>query len=312
MFCVMSGPVVVLAGGTGGAKLARGMADVVASERLSVIANTGDDIEIYGAYVSPDPDLVTFWLADRIDRRGWGLEGDTFQVMDGLRELGQEVWFNLGDRDLAIGLRRAAALRAGARPTEAQAELATTLGARGRVLPMSDTPVRTWVQAEDRWWTLQEYLILARRDDDTWPEVADVQFRGAGHAGPTPEVRQAIAEAGAVIIGPSNPVISIGPMLALRDLETALRETPAPVVAVSPLVEGQPIKGPTNAFLRWRGLETSVDGVAEAYAGLVDGLVADQRIDGIPVLETDLLMKGAAGRRRLAAETLEFALALGR
>ncbi len=308
----MSGPVVVLAGGTGGAKLARGMADVVASERLSVIANTGDDIEIYGAYVSPDPDLVTFWLADRIDRRGWGLDGDTFHVMDELRELGQDIWFNLGDRDLAIGLRRAAALRAGGRPTDAQAELAVTLGARGRVLPMSDTPVRTWVLAEDRWWTLQEYLIQTRREDNTWPEVHDVQFRGAGHATTTREIRQVIGDAEAVIIGPSNPVISIGPMLALSDLEMALRETPAPVVAVSPLVNSEPVKGPTAAFMHWRGVDLTVDGIAEMYEGLVDGLVADQRVDGLPVLETDVFMRGAEGRRRLAAETLEFALGLGR
>jgi LPPG:FO 2-phospho-L-lactate transferase len=312
MFCAMTDRVVVLAGGTGGAKLARGMADVVGPDGLTVIANTGDDIEIYGAYVSPDPDLVTFWLADRIDRRGWGLDGDTFQVMEGLRELGQEIWFNLGDRDLAIGLQRAAALRAGARPTEAQAELGSRLGARGQVLPMSDTPVRTWVQAEDRWWTLQEYLIRARRDADTWPEVQDVQFRGAGHAGVTPEIRRAIAAARAVIIGPSNPVISIGPMLALPDLRSALMETAAPVLAVSPLVDGKPVKGPTEAFMRWRGLPGSVEGVANAYAGLLDGLVADQQVEGLPVLQTDVLMKGAEGRRRLAAETLEFAAALGR
>ncbi|HWD63873.1 MAG TPA: 2-phospho-L-lactate transferase CofD family protein [Solirubrobacteraceae bacterium] len=308
----MSDHVVVLAGGTGGAKLARGMADVAGADGLTVIANTGDDIEIYGAYVSPDPDLVTFWLADLIDKRGWGLDGDTFRVMDGLRELGQEIWFNLGDRDLAIGLRRAAALRAGVRPTETQAELAGRLGARGRVLPMSDTPVRTWVLAEERWWTLQEYLIQARREDNTWPDLQDVQFRGAGHATATPEVKQAIAGATAVIIGPSNPVISIGPMLALSDLAEALKQTNAPVVAVSPLVEGEPVKGPTATFLRWRGVSSSVEGVAEVYGGLVDGLVADEQVDGLPVLKTDLLMKGAEGRRRLAAETLEFARGLGR
>jgi LPPG:FO 2-phospho-L-lactate transferase len=307
----VSGPVVVLAGGTGGAKLARGLVGVLGPDELVVIANTGDDIEIYGAYVAPDPDLITFWLADRIDRRGWGLDGDSFHVMDGMRALGDEIWFNLGDQDLAIGLRRAAALRAGARPTDAQAELARRLGARGQVLPMSDTPVRTLVQAEDRWWTLQEYLIQARQEDGTWPEVEDVQFRGAGHATTTREIRQAIAEAEAVVIGPSNPVISIGPMLALRDLETALKETTAAVVAVSPLVEDEPVKGPTAAFLRWRGVDCTVSGIAELYDGLVDGLVADHRVDGLPVLETDLLMKGAEGRRRLAAETLEFARGLG-
>ena len=311
MFCVMSGRVVVLAGGTGGAKLARGMADLVDPDKLTVIANTGDDIEIYGAYVSPDPDLITFWLADRIDQRGWGLDGDTFHVMDGLRELGEEIWFNLGDRDLAIGLRRAEALRRGERLTDAQAELAAVLRARGRVLPMSDTPVRTRVMAEDRWWTLQEYLIRARGADGTWPEVQEVQFRGAAGARATPEVRAAIAQADAVIIGPSNPVISIGPMLAIDDLRHALEDTVAPVVAVSPLVAGEVIKGPTAGFLRWRGVDTSVDGVAMVYGGLVDGLVADQRADGLPVLETDVMMDGADGRHRLAAETLGFALGLG-
>ena len=142
----MNAPVVVLAGGTGGAKLARGMLDVVGADELVVIANTGDDIEIYGAYVSPDPDLVSFWLADRIDERGWGLAGDTFNVMAGLRELGHDIWFNLGDRDLAIGLERQRRLRDGARLTETLHELGASLGLRARVVPMSDQPVRTRVQ----------------------------------------------------------------------------------------------------------------------------------------------------------------------
>jgi LPPG:FO 2-phospho-L-lactate transferase len=311
MFCVMSSRVVVLAGGTGGAKLARGMADVVGAEALTVIANTGDDIEIHRSYVSPDPDLVTFWLADRIDGRGWGLRDDTFEVMEGLRALGEEVWFNLGDRDLAIGLHRARALERGQRLTEFQAELGRRLGARGRVLPMSDFPVRTRVMAEDRWWTLQEYLIRARRPDDTWPSVQDVQFPGAASARATAEARDAVAQADAVIIGPSNPVISIGPMLALRDLAEAIRQTSAPAVAVSPLVDGEVVKGPTARFLDWRGVESSAEGIASLYEGLIDGLVADQRVEGLPVLETDVLMEGPAGRKRVAAETLEFALALG-
>jgi LPPG:FO 2-phospho-L-lactate transferase len=278
---------------------------VVGGEALTVIANTGDDIEIYGAYVSPDPDLVTFWLADRIDARGWGLAGDTFAVMDGLRELGEEIWFNLGDRDLALGLRRARALRGGARPTEVQIELARRLGARGRVLPMSDAPVRTRVLTRERWWSLQEFLIRAHGDGD-WPEVREVQFRGAAAAVATPEVRAAIAGADAIVIGPSNPVISIGPLLAIADLRAALQASTAPVVAVSPLVAGEALKGPTARFLACRGVE----GIASLYAGLVDGLVSDQRAAGLPVLETDVLMDGAGGRRRLAAETLAFALAL--
>ena len=164
------GPVVILAGGTGGAKLARGMLDVVEDEQLTVIANTADDIELYGAYVSPDPDLVTFWLADRIDERGWGLREDTFQVMDGLRELGVEVWFQLGDRDLAIGIERARLLDKGERLTDAQAEIVRALGVKARVLPMSDKPVRTRVLSAGRWSPLQEFLI--KRPGDEVQDVA--------------------------------------------------------------------------------------------------------------------------------------------
>ena len=174
--------VVVLAGGTGGAKLARGMLDVV-GEDLVVIANTGDDIEIYGAYVSPDPDLVTFWLADRIDERGWGLADDTFAVMDGLRELGVKIWFNLGDHDLAIGVERARRLDDGERLTEAHAAITTALGVRARVLPMSDRPVRTWVRAHGRVWPFQEFMIRAGGRGP----IEDVDLRGVRSAAPSGE-----------------------------------------------------------------------------------------------------------------------------
>ena len=301
----MSGPVVVLAGGTGGAKLARGMLDVVGDD-LVVVANTGDDIEVYGAYVSPDPDLVTFWLADLIDERGWGLAGDTFNVMDGLRELGVEVWFNLGDRDLAIGLERARALDAGQRLTKAHAQVVRTLGVEASVLPMSDAPVRTWVRAQSRLWPFQEFMIKARGEGP----VDDVEFRGARSARATPEVLQAIETASAIVIGPSNPVISVGPILALADLKAAVRAAAAPVVAVSPLVRGAVVKGPTEPFLRWAGMPLTSGGIAELYAGVIDGLVADDRVAGVPVLETDVLMSDAAGRRRLAEETLRFSQAL--
>src|ERR1700750_3308442 len=176
----------MLAGGTGGAKLARGMPHELGSD-LVVIANTGDDIEISGAHVCPDPDLVTFWLADRIDERGWGLAGDTFNVMDGLRELGVDVWFNLGDRDLALGIERARALSEGARLTEAHAALTKQLGVGARVLPMSDRPVRTRVLANGTWWPLQEFMIKARGEGP----VDDVDFRGAAAARPSPEVAEA-------------------------------------------------------------------------------------------------------------------------
>ena len=303
----------ILAGGTGGAKLARGMLDVVAPGELTVIANTGDDVEIYGAHVSPDPDLVTFWLADRIDPRGWGLAGDTFRVMDGLRELGEEIWFNLGDRDLAIGIQRADALKAGARLTDAHGALVERLKIPARVLPMSDRPVRTRVLAGGRWWTLQEFLITSRGGrgpDSGWPAVEGVQFRGVGVAETTPEVLDAIATARAILIGPSNPVISIGPMLALADLRAALVAARGPIVAVSPLVGGHPIKGPTVEFMRWRGVPVSNEGIADIYEGLIDGLVCDQPLEWPPVLSTDLLMNDADSRRRLAAETLAFAAGL--
>jgi LPPG:FO 2-phospho-L-lactate transferase len=303
----LTDPVVVLAGGTGGAKLARGMLDVVGPEELVVIANTGDDIEIYGAYVSPDPDLVTFWLADRIDDRGWGLAGDTFQVMEGLRELGVDVWFNLGDRDLAIGLERARAMRAGSRLTRAHAAIAAGLGVGARVLPMSDSPVRTRVMAQGRWWSFQEFMIKARGEGP----IEELDFRGVRAASATPEVLDAIASARAIVIGPSNPVISIGPILALADLREAISRSRAPTVAVSPLVRGQVVKGPTAAFMQWAGQPLSGDGVAAGYDGLIDGLVADAGATTVPALETDTLMDTAAARQRLAKETLRFALALG-
>ena len=296
----------MLAGGTGGAKLARGMLDVVGADELVVIANTGDDIEIYGGYVSPDPDLVTFWLADRIDERGWGLRDDTFAVMDGLRELGVDIWFNLGDRDLAIAIERARALDHGARLTEAHARICASLGVRARVLPMSDKPVRTRVMADGSWVPLQEFLIRRRGDGP----VQDVDFRHAGAAEPTPEVLEAIATARAIVIGPSNPIISIGPILALPGVTDALIASSAAVVAVSPLVRGQVLKGPTEAFLRWARQSVSSAGIAEIYGGVVDGLVADERTRALPVLETDVLMDDDAARHRVAQQTLQFALGL--
>ena len=298
--------VVVLAGGTGGAKLARGMLDV-AGDALTVIANTADDVEIHRAHVSPDPDLVTFWLADAIDERGWGLRDDTFAVMDGLRALGEEVWFNLGDRDLAICLRRAERLADGVRPTDAQAEVARSFGVRARVLPMSDAPVRTRVRAGDRWWPFQEFMIRRRGEGP----VEDVAFDGADAAAPAPEALEAIAAAEAIVVGPSNPVISIGPILAVAGMREALRDARAPVVAVSPIVDGQVLKGPTAAFLAWAGQTMDAAGIAATYAGLIDGLVTDERAElDVPSLVTSTLMADAAGRERVARETLEFARAL--
>jgi LPPG:FO 2-phospho-L-lactate transferase len=301
----VAGPVVLFAGGTGGAKLARGMLDAV-GEDLVVVANTGDDISIHGGHVSPDPDLVTFWLADRIDERGWGLRDDTFAVMEGLRELGDDVWFNLGDRDLALCVRRARRLAEGARLTETLDEARRALGVTARVLPATDDPVRTHVRAGGEWHGFQAFMIRERAAGP----VEAVEFRGAERAAPTPEVLDAIAAASAIVIGPSNPVISIGPMLAVPGIREALAAAAAPVVAVSPLVGGEVLKGPTDAFMAWAGHTLDSDGVAAAYTGLLDGLVADARAGGLPTLETDVLLADPQSRRRVADETLAFAAAL--
>ena len=302
----MGDPIVVLSGGTGGAMLARGMLDVVGDD-LVVVANTGDDVEIHGGHVSPDPDLVTFWLADRINERGWGLRGDTFAVMEGLRALGEDVWFNLGDQDLAVCLARARRRARGASLTAAADDLRRALGVPARVLPMCDEPVRTQVMARGTWHGLQEFLIRERAEGP----IEDVRFDGVEEAEPSAHVREALESARAVIVGPSNPVISIGPMLALPGFRAALQACRAPVVAVSPLVAGRSVKGPTEAFLDWAGRPHSSAGIAAYYDGLLDGLVADERTDVLPVLETDVAMPDAAARRRVARETLDFALALG-
>lgn len=297
-------PVVVLAGGTGGAKLARGMADV-AGDDLVVIANTGDDVEMYGAYVAPDPDLVAFWLADRIDARGWGLDGDTFHVMDGLRELGVDVWFNLGDRDLAYGVRRAQLLAGGARLTDAIAELTRALAIEATVLPMADAPVRTVVTSGDRRLAFQEFMV---RERAALP-IADVRYEGAAAAAVTPEVQSALRNARAIVIGPSNPVISIGPILAVPGMAEALREAAAPVVAVSPVVGGAILKGPSQAFLEWAGVSIDAAGVAEYYGDLLDGIVADEDVvaGDLPALRVDTLLSDGEQRRRVAADVLTFA-----
>jgi LPPG:FO 2-phospho-L-lactate transferase len=299
----MDADIVVLAGGTGGAKLARGIADVAGPERLAVIANTGDDIEIYGAHVSPDPDLVSFWLADAIDERGWGLRGDTFAVIDALRELGVEVWFNLGDRDLAWCLERARMLAEGVSPTAALAQLNEALGVRAHVLPMSDDPVRTWVRDPAGWCSFQEFMIGRRAAGI----VEGLEFRGAERAQASAQALAAIERARAIVIGPSNPLASIAPILAVPGIREALSAAAAPVVAVSPIVGGKVLKGPTASFMAFAALEPSADGVASFYGELLDGIVADENVARLPTLEIDTLMDDAAGRARVAEQVLDFA-----
>jgi LPPG:FO 2-phospho-L-lactate transferase len=294
--------IVVLAGGTGGAKLARGLHDVVGDD-LAVIANTADDVEIYRAHVSPDPDLCAFWLADRIDERGWGLRDDSFHAMDQLRALGVDVWFNLGDRDLAIGLRRAERLAQGASLTETLAELTAGLGLAPRVLPMCDEPVRTRVLARGAWHDFQAFMI---REQAAGP-VDGVEYAGIEAATVPLAVRDAIAAADAIVVGPSNPIISIRPILSVPGMAAALRDASAPVVAVSPIVDGGVLKGPTAAFMEWAGLSLDGAGVVAAYGDVLDGVVADDAIDGLASLQADTRMEGAEGRARVARTVLDFA-----
>jgi LPPG:FO 2-phospho-L-lactate transferase len=300
--------VVALAGGTGGAKLAAGLYDMLGPDELTVIANTGDDVEIYGVHVSPDPDLVTYHLAGLIDERGWGIEGDSWRVMGALEAIERPAWFRLGDRDLAMCLVRTQALHAGRRLTEAHGEVVRALGVKAQVLPMSDQPVRTHVRTSQDWRPFQEFMIV----DRAAAPIEAVELRGIEDAQPPPEALDAIANADAIVIGPSNPIISIGPILAVPGMKEALAASPAPVVAVSPFVGGKAVKGPTDAFMDHAGFEHSAQGIVGAYEGVLDGLVADEQADGPPTLVTDTLMGNAPARRRLAQQTLDHARSLNR
>jgi LPPG:FO 2-phospho-L-lactate transferase len=297
--------VVLLSGGTGGAKLAAGLYEIVGDE-LTVIANSGDDIEIYGAYVSPDPDLITYWLAGRIDERGWGIAGDSFEVMTMLRELGVDVWFNLGDRDLAVCLERRRLLDQGLTATEAHAHLVDALGVRARVLPMSDQTVNTRIATGAEWVGLQDFMIRQRASGP----IDGVEFAGVEAALPSPAVLEAIAGARAIIVGPSNPVISIGPILAVPELRDALKAAHAPIVAVSPIVGGDVLKGPTAACLAWAGQPPTTQGVIDYYGDLLDGVLSDEPIDAIPSLRCETLMSNAGERRAVAQHALELSESL--
>jgi LPPG:FO 2-phospho-L-lactate transferase len=303
--------VALLAGGTGGAKVAAGMQEEIGSD-LAVIANTGDDIEVLGVHVSPDPDLVTYWLSGEVDEeRGWGIKDDAFAVFNRLKQLGAPSWFGLSDRDLAACLYRRQFLDDGGTPTAAQAQIARGLGVEARVLPMADTPVRTQVLTPGGSRSLQEYLIL----DGGQPQVLGVQLEGIEAAEPTPEVLAALREAEAIVIGPSNPVISIGPILAVPGMREAIAASPAPVLAVSPYVAGAVVKGPTDRFMEGVGRPGTAAGVASLYAGLIEAMVVDDGDPdplpvGIPTLAAPTLMEGAAGRARVARIVLDYAATL--
>jgi LPPG:FO 2-phospho-L-lactate transferase len=303
--------VALLAGGTGGAKLAAGVQEEIGAD-LSVIANTGDDIEVLGVHVSPDPDLVTYWLAGEIDeKRGWGIRDDAFTVFERLTKLGAPAWFSLSDHDLATCLYRRQFLDEGGRITDAQAQIVRGLGVSARVLPMCEAPVRTQVLTAAGRRGLQEYLIVDRGE----PEVEGVELEGIEDAEPTPEVSDALRHADAIVIGPSNPVISIGPILAIAGIREAIASAGAPVVAVSPFVAGKVVKGPTDRFMAAVDRPSTATGVASLYAGLIDAMVVDEGDpdpppSDSPVLAAPTLMEGAAGRARVARIVLDFAASL--
>jgi LPPG:FO 2-phospho-L-lactate transferase len=303
--------VVLLAGGTGGAKLGAGMQEEIGAD-LSVVANTGDDIEALGVHVSPDPDLITYWLSGEVDEeRGWGIREDTFTVFERLQRLGAPSWFGLSDRDLAACLYRRQFLEEGGRHTDAQAQIARALGVEAKVLPMSDAPVRTKVLTAAGRRDLQEYLIVDRGE----PDVVGVELEGIEHAEPSREVLDALRMAEAIVIGPSNPVISIGPILAVPGLRDAIAASPAPVVAVSPYVAGQVVKGPTDRFMAALSRPSTAAGVASLYAGLIDGMVVDEGDPDPPpaevaTLAAATLMEGASGRARVARIVLDYAATL--
>lgn len=298
--------VALLAGGTGGAKLAAGLQAVI-GDSLTVIANTGDDIEILGTHVSPDPDLVTWWLSGLIDEaRGYGIRDDSQVVFEQLVRFGAPAWFSLSDRDLAACLYRKDFLAAGGRLTDAQAQIARGVGVTATVLPMSDDPVRTRIMSGGIRRELQEYLIL----EGGRAEVEGVELEGVADARPTPEVLAAVDGADLIVIGPSNPVISIGPILAVPGLRDAIINAPAPVLAVSPYVAGRVVKGPTDRFMEAVGRPGTAAGVASLYREVIDAMICDSGDpdpppDDIRSFSTSTLMHSDESRATVARAVLE-------
>ncbi len=308
--------VVELAGGVGGAKLADGLQAVVGAG-LTVVVNTGDDLERHGLQIWPDHDTVAYTLAGLDDEeRGWGLADESWTVIDTLAARGEDAWFRLGDRDLATHLVRTERLGRGERPTDVARALAASLGVPATILPMTDDEVRTEIRTPDGWLEFQEYFVHRRQA----PEVLEVRFRGIEAACITPEVKAAIEAADVIVIAPSNPIVSTGPILALPGVREALAAAAGNgthIVAVSGIVGGRALRGPADRMLASLGLEPTALGVARIYAGIADRFVLDtidRELDtaiqqlGMRTRVTDTVMTDDAARARLAAEVLEFAV----
>jgi len=303
--------IVALAGGTGAAKLLRGLDALVPPGALTIVGNTGDDALVWGLHVSPDLDTVCYTLGGWIDEaRGWGLRGESFRTLGEIVRFGEPTWFNLGDRDLATHLHRTRLLHEGRTLTEVTAKIARDLGVSHAVLPMSDQPVRTRVRGPDGWLGFQEYFVREK----TQVEVVEVDYAGAHSALPALGVVEAIAAAHAVIVCPSNPITSIGPILAVPGIARALEGTDAVVLAVSPIVGGQAVSGPAGRLMAACGLEVSAVGVASAYAPWLDILLVDdedaaeaRRVEaaGIRTIVTETVMRSREGEIALARRALE-------
>jgi LPPG:FO 2-phospho-L-lactate transferase len=287
--------ITVLCGGVGGSRLLRALSAVLSAERITAIVNTGDDDWFHGLYVSPDPDIITYALAGEVDeQRGWGLRGDTFRWLESLERFGHDTWFQIGDRDLATHLHRTRLLGEGVPLSEITADIARAFGVGVRLLPMSDGRVRTIVTSGGEELPFQEYLVHRHAPDN----VTQIRFDGADAARPAPGVLDAIANSEAIVIAPSNPIGSIGPILAIPGVRDAIAATRVPRVAVSPIVGGCSLQPPAAEMLRGLGFPVDVAGVARVYAGLIDALVID---------ESDAADAGrveAAGARPLVASTI--------
>ena len=312
------GNVVALAGGVGGAKLAHGLALTGLNERLRVIVNTADDFELFGLHISPDLDTVLYTLGGIANpETGWGIVGDTFATLSAIERLGRGNWFSLGDQDLATHILRTERLRDGASLTAVTAELAKALKVRASILPMCDEPVATMIETSAGILDFQTYFVRRHHADN----VLNVRFSGIENAVPTAETKQAIEQASVIVLCPSNPIVSIGPILSLAGVRDSLIDTEIPVVAVSPIIAGQALKGPADQMLASLGHEVSAVGVAEIYQDFLSGMIIDDqdaalasRIEtfGVAVHVTGTIMRSEADRLRLAKETLEFAERLRR
>lgn len=309
--------VVALSGGVGGARFLRGLAEVTAPDELTVVGNVGDDLEVLGMHVSPDLDSILYALAGLADEgRGWGRADESWNALESAAALGGESWFRLGDRDLGLHLVRTQALRRGEPLSAVTAALARRLDVRPTLMPATDDPVRTWLLTPAGTFPFQEWFVVRGHRD----EVDSVQFRGAADARPAPGVTAAIAAADLLVIAPSNPYVSIGPILAVPELRAALERRRAPAVAVSPLIGGRAVKGPADRMLARLAGGTSAAHVARCYTGLIDALVVDEADAagggevaelGVRPIVTQTLMRDAEARRRLAEAALGAAVAVG-